>query len=76
MKLTRKHLNQILLQLPHPSLVLEGKIYPTYRVPIYRALQLIHPDTNYKKDVAERISELTFEYSHEEMDWVLKDLDI
>jgi len=73
MKLTRKQLNHILLQLPHPSLVLEGRIAPFIRVPIYEELALIH-DSEYPDPQTHLVRNLTFEYSPKDMDWVLKDL--
>lgn len=76
MNLTRKHLNQVLLSLPHPRLVEQGSIPPNIRIPIYKSDALIKDALlpNYH-DSAE-IKELTFEYDTKEMDWVLKDLDL
>lgn len=41
MKLTRKQLNAILLQLPHPSFAEHGKIPPIVKVPILEPMQVV-----------------------------------
>jgi len=75
MKLTRKHLNIVLCQLPHPSLVLAGKVAPFFKVPIYKATHVIIEDYD-PRNMTQDIHELTFEFSHEEMDWVLYELNV
>lgn len=75
MKLTRKHLNQVLLSLPHPRLVEQGAIPPYIQIPVYKSDELCRDALlpNYHED---EIHRLTFEYDAREMDWVLKDLEI
>jgi len=74
MKLTRKHLNLVLLGLPDPSLVVQGLISPYIEIPICKPLQRILDTEHGEQAVV--IKKLTFEYDRREMDWVLKDLDV
>jgi len=75
MKLTRKHLNQVLLSLPHPSLVLQGKVDPYIMVPVYKMMSPIMEDHFKPSDTIDR-HEVTFEFDFSEMDWVLKYLEV
>lgn len=74
MKLTRKQLNQILLGLPNPRLVEEGKIPTQFKVPIFKELSLVTSDIDFRYSVND--CQLTFEYSYKYMDWYLVELDV
>lgn len=76
MQLTRKQLNLILLSLPDPRFVVDGKINRVLKVAVPNMLSAIPYDVSFREDVIIKTRELTFEFSWEEMDWVLKDLDI
>lgn len=75
MRLTRKHLNKVLLSLPHPRLVEQGSIPPYIEIPVYKSNELII-DNPPHYDQMIPIKKLRFEYDPNEMDWVLKDLNI
>lgn len=75
MRLTRKHLNYILVNLPEPRLAHEGRIPPFFKVAVVEHNHLIQDALlpNYHPPLTKN---LTFEYDDREMDWVLKDLDL
>lgn len=73
MKLTRKHLNQILLGLPDPRLAEQGSIPPYIQIPVLKSDELIR-DTLLPSYHDAEIRQLRFVYDRKEMDWVLEDL--
>jgi len=71
MEITRKQLNQILINLPHPRMVEEGRIAPTYQVPIFNMDSLITDDVP-PYQFNKVVEKLIFKYSYKEMDWILQ----
>jgi hypothetical protein len=75
MKISRKQLNHILVNLPHPSHAMVGKIPPVFKVavsePCYEIREALLPSFHETK-----FKELTFVYDKNEMDWVLNDLEL
>ena len=69
MKITRKHLNIILHNLPDPRLVERGVIAPSYKVPIIEPNGLIHDGS---LPTFQNTKEINFEYSPKDMDWILE----
>lgn len=76
MKLTRKQLNQILLSLPSPKEVVSNRINPIYKVAVRHPLSYIPYENDSIMNAEIKTSELTFQFSYEEMDWMLLELDI
>lgn len=74
MRLTRKQLNQILVQLPDPRLVIGRRIPSTYQVPVYNPMEDLNKVGSELVAPAPTIRKLTFEFSYSELDWVLTDL--
>lgn len=76
MKLTRNKLKQILERLPDPAFVEAGVVSRIISVPVHNAKELITENDPTPQTLSIKITELTFEYSPIEMDWVLNNLDV
>lgn len=77
MKLTRKHLNYILHNLPDPRLAEQTVIQPYIQVPVHKVNELLRDALLPRyKDSDVEIKNLRFRYDKKEMDWVLEDLEI
>lgn len=76
MKLTRKQLNQITLQLPHPYLVIEGR-HPNYiEIPVLPSMGKVVLDEGVPSDTTISYKRITFRFDKSEMDWVLDGFEI
>lgn len=77
MKLTRKQLASALNSLPHPMLVITGKMKPIYEVHVLEMARVIDYNLNPEAEAdAVHFKTLLFEFSKAEMDWILINVEI